>query len=116
MQAKDYSNPHIPALGRRRREGGVGYLSCHKSVHARGVVVDIQVIEDERNCVCVCALDSPQAMCSLCMPCLKVSFVCLPSLKLQLSSVAALRFAKFNKLGPALFFFFFNKAYIVRWK
>lgn len=53
MQAKDYSNPHIPALGRIRREGGVGYLSYHKSVHARGVVVDIQVIEDERNCVCV---------------------------------------------------------------
>ena len=51
------------------------------------------------------------------MPCLKVSFVCLPSLKLQLSSVAALRFAMFNKLGPAFFFiFFFNKAYIVRWK
>ena len=40
----------------------MGYLSSHNSVHARGVAVDIQVIEDKKNCVCfvcVCALDSP---------------------------------------------------------
>lgn len=46
MQAKDYCNPRIPALGRRRKEGSMGYLSYPKSVHARGVAVDIEVTED----------------------------------------------------------------------
>ena len=46
MQAKGYCNPRIPALGRRRRESSMGYLSHPKSMHARGVAVDIEVIED----------------------------------------------------------------------
>lgn len=87
----------------------MGYLSYPKIVHARGVAVDIQVIEDG---LCVhLAVHRPV----LCLPRLKISFVCLPSLKLQLSSVATLCFAMFIKLEPAPPPFF-NKAYIVCWK
>lgn len=74
-------------------------------MHARGVAVDIQVIEDG---LCVhLAVHRPV----LCLPRLKISFVCLPSLKLQLSD-GYLCFAMFIKLEPAPF----NKAYIVCWK
>ena len=68
-------------------------------MYARGVAVDIQVIEDG---LCVhLAVHRPV----LCLPRLKISFVCLPSLKLQLSSVATLCFAMFIKLEPAPPFF-----------
>lgn len=84
----------------------MGYLSYPKIVHARGVAVDIQVIEDG---LCVhLAVHRPV----LCLPRPQISFV--PSLKLQLSSVATLCFAMFIKLEPAPPFF--NKAYIVCWK
>lgn len=101
VQAKDYPNTHIPALRKGEKEVWAVQAIYHKTVHARGVVVDIQVIEDKENCVCVWTqLDSPQA-CVL-FELFQISFVCLPGLKLLLSSVAAQYFAMILNLRHAL--------------
>lgn len=62
----------------------MGYLSYHKSVHARGVVVDIQVVEDEKNCVCVhLTVHRPV----FCLHALSQSFICVLGLVSSCSSL-----------------------------
>lgn len=52
-QSKDLCNHHIPAFRKNdRRYRLLGYLS--QEMHARSVVVDIQIIEIIKNSVCVC--------------------------------------------------------------
>lgn len=78
----------------------------HRRVHARGVAVDIQVNEDKNNCesvcVCVCVHQIVHRPVFSLHALSQVSFVCLPSFKLQLSSVATQHFAMIINLGPAL--------------
>lgn len=77
-------------LKEEERDGDEECLGVHKSVHARGVIVSIPIIEDKIT-MCECSLARG----------VSVLFECIVSF--QLSSLASLHVAMIICLGPVLF-------------